>query len=234
MIFLPPAASYQRSSSLIMIPVENGQQIAAYYLPPENGDFVVLFSHGNAEDIGQNLGFFQEYQMQEVGILGYDYRGYGLSDGKASEQNTYRDIAAAYNYLIDQQQIAPERIIVHGRSVGSGPSVWLAANYPVGALVLESPFVSAFRVRTRWPIIPFDKYNNLGRIKNIKNDRIVGFWHGEKLYEAAAEPKMNYWVPNAGHNNLIYTAGDEYWDKLNEFIDLIQQYQSEKNVSDAN
>jgi hypothetical protein len=112
MIFLPPAASYQRSSSLIMIPVENGQQIAAYYLPPENGDFVVLFSHGNAEDIGQNLGFFQEYQMQEVGILGYDYRGYGLSDGKASEQNTYRDIAAAYNYLIDQQQIAPERILL--------------------------------------------------------------------------------------------------------------------------
>lgn len=241
MIFLPPEPSYQPSSNLVMIEMDLGYEIAAYYLPgPEDG-FVVLFSHGNAEDIGQNRGFFQNYQMQGVGILGYDYRGYGLSNGKPSEFNTYGDILAAYDYLIHERHIEPQRIIVHGRSVGSGPSVWLAAHYPVGAVILESPFVSAFRVRTRWPIIPFDKYNNLARINNIdcpllvihgQDDRIVGFWHGQKLYEAAAEPKMHYWVPNAGHNDLFYVAGDEYWKQVNEFIKLIQRYQTD-SVSDA-
>lgn len=233
MIFFPPPVSYQPSSNLVMISGDLGQQIAAYDLArPEDG-FVVLFSHGNAEDIGQNRAFFQQYQMQGVGILGYDYRGYGLSSGKPSETNTYRDILAAYTYLIHEKKIDPSQIIVHGRSVGSGPSVWLAANYPVGGLILESPFVSAFRVRTHWPIIPFDKYNNLARIKNIdcpllvihgQNDRIVGFWHGQRLYEAAAEPKMHYWVPNAGHNDLLFVAGKEYWNKLNEFFEIVKQH----------
>ena len=235
MIFYPPEASYRPSSHLIMLEMDLGYHIAAYYLPAEDKDFVVLFSHGNAEDIGQNRGFFQEYQRQGVGILGYDYRGYGLSNGKPSEFNTYGDILTAYHYLVNQQKIDPSRIIVHGRSVGSGPSVWLAAQYPVGGLILESPFVSIFRVRTRWPILPFDKYNNLARIKHIdcpllvihgQNDRVVAFWHGQTLYNAANTPKMHYWVPNAGHNNLIRTAGENYWKTLHAFEKMIREHQN--------
>ncbi len=234
MIFYPPSPSYRASSHLVKIPVENDQQIAAYYLPAADGEFVVLFSHGNAEDIGFNRGFFQQYRLEGFGILGYDYRGYGLSDGRPSEKNTYRDIAAAYGFLVDEKKVDPQKIIVHGRSVGSGPSVWLAAKQPVGGLILESPFVSAFRVRTRWPILPFDKYNNLSRINNIdcpllvihgQNDRIVAPWHGQKLYDTAAEPKMHYWVPRAGHNNLLNTAGNNYWKHLNDFQNLIEKNQ---------
>ena len=236
-IFHSPSCSYKPSDHLVTIDVENREKIAAYYLPPADDAFVVLHSHGNAEDIGLIWDYIRCFKAEGFGVLAYDYRGYGLSDGVPSEQNTYRDIEAAYQFLIEQKNIDPKRIIVHGRSVGSGPSVWLTEKYPVGGLALISPFVSAFRTRTRWPILPFDKYNNLARIENIdcpilvmhgQKDRIIGFWHGKKLYETAKEPKMHYWVSDAGHNNFLEIAWDEYWIKLQEFQKLIQETQSER------
>ena len=110
------------------------------------------------------------------------------------------DVEAAYAYLVNELGVAPQRIIVLGRSVGSGPATYLASRKPVGALLLESPFVSAFRVVTGIPILPFDKFNNLSRIGQVHcpalvvhgtADRVVAFWHGRKLYEAANEPKLH-------------------------------------------
>jgi abhydrolase domain-containing protein 17 len=233
MIFCPPDCSYRDRTDTNNIPVGEGQHIAAYYLPPkEAGDLVVLFSHGNAEDVGHNMDFAQVYNYFGFGILVYDYRGYGLSTGRPSEKNTYEDIEAAYRFLVDEQKIEPSRIIAHGRSVGSGPSTYLAQRYPLGGLILESPFVSAFRVVTRVPILPFDRYPNLRRMKDIqcpvlvihgKEDEIVGFWHGERLYQAAGEPKMKYWVESAGHNDLLDCAGEQYWETLLKFKALVNQ-----------
>lgn len=231
MIFYPPACSYRPSTHTVMIPVADQQQIAAYYLPPPDGSApVVLFSHGNAEDIGHLRPFIQAYHLHGFGMLAYDYRGYGLSEGTPSEQNTYADIEAAWRYLTEQEKIAPSRIIIHGRSVGSGPSVWLAERHTPAGLILESPFVSAYRVMTRIPLIPFDKYNNLARIKKVdcpvlvihgRNDRVVPFWHGQTLYNAANDPKHHYWVDNAGHNDLLDHAGQTYWTTLQTFKDQL-------------
>jgi fermentation-respiration switch protein FrsA (DUF1100 family) len=201
------------------------------YRPADPNSFVLLFSHGNAEDIGHNEDFFELANQAGFGVFAYDYRGYGLSDGKPGEKNTYQDITAAYNYLTGTLTIPPERIIILGRSVGSGPSVWLATQKPAAGLILESPFVSTFRVVTHYTILPFDPYNNLSRIKNVrcpvliiqgKEDEVVGFWHGPKLYEAANEPKMNYWVEDAGHNDLLWVAGEEYWRTLQQFTKMLQ------------
>lgn len=243
MIFHPPECSYRRSTSLINIPTEDGRTIAAYYYPPaSDGSFVILFSHGNAEDIGHLRGFVQQYHLQDFGILAYDYGGYGLSEGKPSEQSTYYDIEAAYQYLTEHAHIDPSRIIIHGRSVGSGPSVWLAERYPAAGLILESPFVSVYRVMTRWPIIPFDKYNNLARIENVRcpllvihgdSDKEINIRHGQKLYEAAHEPKMCYWVGGAGHNNLVDTAGQNYWDTLDAFRETVIQFDKEHGTTDV-
>jgi len=239
MIFHPPKCSYATSRHLITIPTADSQQIAALYWPAEPNNYVVLLSHGNAEDIGQLRDHIQRFHIEGFGILTYDYRGYGLSEGKPTEQNTYEDIEAAYQYLTAEQEIDPSQIIVHGRSVGCGPSVRLAEQYPVGGLILESPFVSAFRVVTRWPILPFDKFNNLARIKNIncpllvihgQQDRIVPFWHGQTIYEEANPPKMHYWVEDAGHNDLIYHAGKDYWKTLLEFEQLIERIQKEREL----
>jgi len=242
LIFHPPHRSYQPTDNLVTIDVENDEKIAAFYLPADDDAFVILHSHGNAEDIGHLWDYVRCFKMEGFGVLAYDYRGYGLSDGRPSEQNTYKDIEAAYRHLVDEQKIDPQRIIVHGRSVGSGPSVWLAANHPVGGLVLISPFLSAYRTRTYWPILPFDKYNNMSRIKNIdcpllvmhgRKDRVIGFRHGEKLYEAANEPKMCYWVDNAGHNDFLDVAWDDYWKTLHDFEKLVKQSQKQAGEGNA-
>lgn len=230
MIFYPPPASYTADANVIQIPVTEKETIAAMYRPADANGFVLLFSHGNAEDIGQNEEFFELANQAGFGVFAYDYRGYGLSGGKASEKHTYRDLLAAYRYLTETLKVPAERILILGRSVGSGPSVWLAMQKPAAGLILESPFVSAFRVITRWKILPFDKFNNLARIKQVqcpvliiqgKQDEVIGFWHGPTLFEAANEPKMHYWVEDAGHNDLLWVAGEEYWEKLKEFTEMI-------------
>jgi pimeloyl-ACP methyl ester carboxylesterase len=230
LIFHPPYPSYTRSDDLLIIPVTPTENIAAMYRPADPNGFVLLFSHGNAEDIGRNVDFFELANEHGFGIFAYDYRGYGQSDGNAGEKNTYQDITAAYRYLTETLQIPPQRILILGRSVGSGPSTWLATQQPAAGLILESPFVSAFRVVTKYKILPFDRYDNLGRIKNIKcplliiqgkEDEVVGFWHGPMLYEAANNPKMNYWVESAGHNDLLWVAGEQYWKTLERFKETL-------------
>ncbi len=200
LIFLPPEATYGKSERVLMIPTANGEKIAAFYLPPAGDNPVVIFSHGNAEDIGCLFDFVRLYNEYGFGVLAYDYRGYGQSEGRPSERNAYADIEAVFQYLLRTEKIPPSRMIAHGRSVGSGPSVWLAVRHPVGGLILESPFVSIFRVVTRWPIIPFDKFNNLSRMRHVRcpvliihgqADHIIPFWHGKALYAAAGDPKMH-------------------------------------------
>ncbi len=226
MIFHPPRSSYTQRSDILTIPVTPKENIAAMYRPADPNGFVLLFSHGNAEDIGQNEEFFELANQHGFGVFAYDYRGYGLSNGRPGEKNTYQDITAAWRYLVETLQVPPQRIIIHGRSVGSGPSVWLATQKVAAALILESPFVSTFRVITKYRILPFDPYDNLARIKSAKcpvliiqgkEDEVVGFWHGPVLYDAANEPKMNYWVENAGHNDLLWVAGEGYWQVLDQF-----------------
>ncbi len=230
MIFHPPRVSYTLSDDIIITPVSSKEKIAAMYRPAGPDSFVLLFSHGNAEDIGQNEDFFELANQHGLSVFAYDYRGYGLSDGRPGEKNTYQDITAAYQYLTETLHVSPQRIIILGRSVGSGPSVWLAAQKPAAGLILESPFVSAFRVVTKYRILPFDPYDNLSRIKNVRcpvliiqgrEDEVVGFWHGPVLYEAANEPKMNFWVENAGHNDLLWVAGEEYWKTLGRFKEML-------------
>lgn len=233
LIFLPPEATYGPSERLLMIPTANGEKIAAFYLPPaSNSDPVVIFSHGNAEDIGWLHDYARIYNQLGFGILAYDYRGYGQSEGKPSERNAYLDVEAVFQYLLRTEKIPPSRMIAHGRSVGSGPSVWLAVRHPIGGLILESPFVSIFRVVTRWPIIPFDKFNNLSRMRHVtcpvlvihgQADTMIPLWHGQTLYEAAGDPKMCYWVPGADHNDLLDCAGDRYWQTLETFKALVEQ-----------
>lgn len=231
MIFYPPAASYDEGSGIVRIDTGDGEMIAAMYFESPESGYTILFSHGNAEDIGQNREFFELLSECGFSVLAYDYRGYGLSDGRASEKHTYQDIEAAYDYLTGTLKVSGDSIIVLGRSVGAGPSLYLATKEKFAGLILESPFTSAFRIVTRVRILPFDKFDNLSRIKKVdcpvlvmhgEADNIVPTWHGKKVYEAANQPKMNLWVEGAGHNDLFWKAGDRYLETLEKFVSLIE------------
>jgi abhydrolase domain-containing protein 17 len=228
-IFQPPSPGYKDSEEIIKLTTSDGARISAVFLPNEIAEYTILFSHGNAEDLG-TVGL-RLRQLHEVGfsVLGYDYRGYGTSEGRPSESAVYKDIDAAFEYLTTQRKIPPDRIILDGWSLGGAVAADLASRRPVAGLVLESAFVSAFRVVTVVPV-PFDKFNTLSKVKSVtcpilvihgRDDNVIKFWHGKKLFDAANEPKQSFWIDNAGHGDLSLASGGGYEVALRNFVNSL-------------
>jgi pimeloyl-ACP methyl ester carboxylesterase len=234
MMFHPPH-SYADGPLVRKITTRSGRKISTVYLSNPEAEYTILFSHGNAEDIGTGQDFMNEVRRRGFNILAYDYQGYGTSEGKPTEKNTYDDISAAYEYLTQTLKTPPERIIIYGRSIGSGPSVWLAERKPAGGLILEGAFTSAVRVALPVQILPFDIYNNLGRIDNVhcpilmihgRKDRVIPFSHGQQLFEKIKGLKLALWIDEADHNDLIEVGGEEYWKAIVKLTELIKQSQA--------
>ena len=224
----PKPATYQKTANIQTLIINKNEKIATKYLKNPNAEYTILFSHGNSEDLGTIDTYLQLLYKSGYSVFAYDYRGYGLSDGKASENNTYEDILTSYNYLTKTLKIPGKNIIALGRSIGTGPSVELAKEKKIGALILESGFISAYSVFTRFQILMGDKYQNLKKLKKIdtptlfihgKKDTIIPLWHAKKLYQTSNGPKDFYWVEGADHNNLLYFAQIEYFKRINQFID---------------
>ncbi len=231
MIFLPRPASYSDTEAILKVPVTADQEISATYLPGAEADYVLLYAHGNAEDLGDIRPVLERLHGWGFGVFAYDYRGYGTSDGRPSEANAYAEIEAAYAYLTQQLGVSPDRIIAYGRSVGGGPATHLAAQAPIAGLVLESSFTSAFRVIAPFPLLPFDKFPNLATLQDVQApvlvlhgeaDATIPIEHGRALYEAAPGPKLSLWVPEADHNDFTWVAGDRHREALLEFQRLIE------------
>lgn len=226
-IFQPPLSSYQDSQEILKLTSVSGNKISALYLPHPQGTYTILYSHGNAEDLGMIRPRLQSLFQAGFNVFAYDYQGYGTSQGKPSETGSYEDIKTAYNFLVNQSKIPPDRMILYGRSIGSGPTVDLASKQPVAGVILESPFMTIFRVITVIPLFPFDKFDNLAKIKKVDvpllilhgtADKIIPFWHGETLFSQANFPKKLHGIKNAGHDDVVELAGQEYFQHLQEFM----------------
>jgi fermentation-respiration switch protein FrsA (DUF1100 family) len=210
LIFQPQRSSYSDNPGIIKITSSNGKKISAVYLPNADARFTLLVSHGNAEDLGDIREWLEDMRQVGFSVFSYDYQGYGTSEGKPSENAAYADESAAYDFLALNLGTPPDHIIIFGRSVGTGPAVQLATRRPAAGLVLQSPFLSAFRVLTRIPLLPFDKFPNYKRISHVHcpvlimhgtKDSIIGMWHGQKLFELAKEPKQFVTIAGADHND---------------------------------
>jgi len=165
LIFLPRPRSYQDSPEILKLTTLSGEQISALYLPNPTATYTVLYSHGNAEDLGRIRQRLEHLKTLGVSVFAYDYRGYGTSQGTPSEQNAYQDIESAYRHLTVTLVISPNHIILYGRSLGSGTSVEIASREPIAGLILEGPFTSIFRIVTRIAILPFDRFDNRERAR---------------------------------------------------------------------
>ena len=233
-IFHPPKPATYNSKlpNLFQIPTNksSNKYISAVYLSNPKAKYTIIYSHGNAEDLGVSYHFLQALQQHGFSVLSYDYSGYGLSSGKPNEKNTYQDITAVYNYATKKLKIPAKHIINMGHSLGAGVAVNLSANQPTAGLIITGAFVSAFRVMTRYPILFGDKYSNINKIKKINTplliihgtkDNIIPFWHGKKLYKTANQPKEFIEINGAGHNNLIQINSAAYWEAITKFSQKI-------------
>ncbi|KAF6171249.1 hypothetical protein GIB67_036917 [Kingdonia uniflora] len=153
-----------------LVDTKAGNKIVATFWKHPFARFTILYSHGNAADLGQMLELFIELRAHlRVNIMSYDYSGYGASTGKPTEFNTYYDIESVYNCLKREYGVKQEDVILYGQSVGSGPTLHLAARLPrLRAVVLHSAILSGIRVlypvkMTFW----FDIFKNIDKIRQV-------------------------------------------------------------------
>ena len=232
LIFFPPLPSYgEGTEGLVRFTSALGDDIAAVHDVDPDAPLTVLFAHGNAEDVGDGATHFARYRVLGPSVLAFDYPGYGLSSGTPSEKGSYAAADAACDYLI-AQGVRPEAIVMHGRSLGGAVMVDLASRRRAAGLVIESSFVSAYRVVTRVPLLPLDQFSSLRKLRDVHvpvlivhgdRDEVIPFWHGRRLFDVVpADQRSALWVEGAGHNDLLEVAGERYWDALATFLAKIE------------
>ncbi|CAN8290379.1 unnamed protein product [Cochlearia groenlandica] len=222
-----PAAG-DSSLEVRVVETKRGNKVTAFYLRNPNARLTLLYSHGNAADLGQLFDLFVQLKVNlRVNLMGYDYSGYGASTGKPSEYDTYADIEAVYECLQTEYGVGQEDLILYGQSVGSGPTLHLASKLPrLRGVVLHSGILSGLRVLCH---VKFkfccDIYSNVNKIKKVKcpvlvihgtDDDVVNWLHGNRLWKMAKEPYEPLWIKGGGHCNLeIYP---DYIRHLYRFI----------------
>lgn len=218
---------------------EDEVTLHGWFVPADTAALTVLYFHGNAGNISGRLETFQLLHDLGLNVFMIDYRGYGKSEGRPSEQGTYRDAEAAWKHLNQQRQIADSGIIIMGRSLGGSVAAWLAARKNPAAAIIESTFTSTVDLGSdlypwlpvRW-MINYD-YNTLDQIKQIKSpifmahsrdDQIVPFHHGRQLFEAADEPKA-FVELEGSHGSGFWETGAKYRNGLQRFLEEQTSYQ---------
>lgn len=202
----------------IAVKTADGLTLFGWYKAPQDGRPTILWFHGNASNVGWTAVSAIPYIKQGYGVLLAEYRGYATNPGKPTEEGLYKDARAFMGWLLNEKKTPESSIILFGESLGSGPATQLAMEHPtVQALVLEAPFSSAQDVaQKRYPFMPVglmlkDKYDNLSKIREIRSrlivvhggkDRVVPYVFGERLFNAAPEPKSMVTIDAADHNNL--------------------------------
>lgn len=193
---------------------------------------VLLWAHGNAGNLTGRAVHADAIAQRGLSVLVFDYRGYGKSEGRPSEQGIYRDIEAAYEFLVNELGVAPQRIVLLGRSLGAAPAARLATRVPHAGLVLIAPVPSARRmarrmfgglpvdllVRARFPVTEWVAQRATPLlVMHGDADDIIPLDYGREVFAAAAEPKQFVTLANAGHNDILAVSGDAYLDALEAF-----------------
>jgi fermentation-respiration switch protein FrsA (DUF1100 family) len=217
----------------VFFQADDGTKLHGWYIPSSNARATLLWFHGNAGNLTHRLENIQQLKALNLNIFIFDYRGYGKSEGKPSEEGIYLDSQAAYDILIREKNVSPRKLILFGRSLGAICAVEVAANNPAAGIILESVFTSARDMAGKvLPFLPigwvikskFDAANKVPHLKLPKlflhgtEDEIVPYELGRKLFSAAADPKEFYDIEGAGHNDTYFVGGGKYFAVLNRFI----------------
>src|SRR5208282_4244103 len=211
----------------------DGVRINAFYHANPASKQVLLWFHGNAENIGYDIEHLRALAKIEVNILAVDYRGYGRSEGHPNEVGVYHDADAAYDYLIKQRRLRAEDIIIYGHSLGGAVAVNLASRRPCGGLIVQSSFSNARAMARRLFAIPFIEYvvksrfDSLQKIRDVHapiliahgtRDEVIPFAMGQQLFQVAPEPKRFYAIEGASHNDALEVGGEHYLACLQRFV----------------
>ena len=222
----------------VALHTEDDIKIAAWFIPADAAEYTILFCHGNAGNLSHRLDSINVFNELGLSCLIFDYRGYGNSQGKPSEQGTYLDAQAAWQWLTEKKKIPPDRIIIFGRSLGGSIAANLAAKVHAAGLVLESSFTSFIDMGKKfYPYMPVRlfakfRYSTIDYVQQVhcpvmlihsRDDEIVPFEFGLRLYEAANEPKEFVEIFGS-HNDGFLFSGETYKQGFSEWLVFLVGY----------
>jgi len=231
-----PALRGMPDGERVRLTTSDGVVLGGWFLPPASPAARVrapalIWFYGNAETVGDLAPIVRDLRPPGVALLILDYRGYGENAGRPTEAGLYLDALGAWEFLTRRPEVAPERVAVYGRSLGSVPALYLATERPVRALVLDSPFTNASEMaRLHYRLIPPFvlrlSMDNLERAERLgvpllvlagTADAIVPFRMSRRIAEAAAGQLVA--IDGAGHNDLYTMAGPRYEVEMHRFLD---------------
>ena len=224
----------------VEIRTADGETLQGWWVPSEEPRGTVLLFHGNAGNISHRLDYLMMFHRMRYTTLIVDYRGYGRSTGSPSEEGTYKDAEAAWEYLRGARGVRQQDLVIVGESLGGAVASRLAAKVAPRAVVLLSTFTSATDLGAQiyWflPVrlisrIGYDSVENLKRIKapvfiaHSRDDEVIPFSHGRRLFELAREPK-SFVEMRGGHNAGFIFARPEWSAQLSAFLERASQAQA--------
>lgn len=224
--------AYRLQYENLTFKTEDEISLSGWFFPAKKQSPIILFLHGNAGNISHRLDKIRPFVERGYAVFIIDYRGFGKSEGSVSEEGTYKDARAAYEYLNKVKNIPPDQIVAYGESIGSAVAVDLATRVSLAGLILEAPFTQiSDMAKTHYPFIPTKilktRYDSLSKISSVQtpllilhgtDDEIVPFRLGQKLFEAANEPKAFYAISGGTHNESFFIGGKEFWDVIFDFL----------------
>ncbi len=226
---------------------KDGLMLSGWYIPAEHSEWTVLFCHGNGGNMMHSLDTINILYNLGLNCFIFDYRGYGNSEGKPSEEGTYLDVKAAYMWLTEKKKISPDDIIVFGRSLGGSIAAQLAGEIKLGALIIESTFTSYVDIgRKFYPYMPVRwfarfSYRTIDYIQKVRcpvmiihsrTDETVPFEFGLELYEAANEPKEFVEIFGS-HNDGFLVSSEIYKDAWTRWLKFLKKHKSQTRHSNA-
>jgi fermentation-respiration switch protein FrsA (DUF1100 family) len=207
----------------------DGEELHGWWVPagpPKLGH--VLFCHGNAGSVADRLVYAQLLAAAGLDVLLFDYRGYGRSTGRPSEQGTYADARAAREALLARPGVDASRLLIAGESLGGAVALELAVAHPPAGVLVQSTFTSVRDVAAvHYGAVPRavvpDAYPSARIVGDLRapllvvhgdRDEIVPVEQGRALYDAAPEPRRLRVLAGRGHNDLLGRDGSEWIDAI--------------------
>jgi len=206
----------------LYIPTPDRQTLNAWFIRSDDPDAAtIMICHGNAGNISYRVELLQLLSRTGCSLFIFDYRGYGKSSGTPSEKGLYTDTRACYDYLTRERHLAPAKIAIYGKSLGSAPAVHLAETLDSGALIIDSAFTSAVDMgQLIFEFLPknilkillrthLDSFSSIQKVRiptlvlHSRDDRTVPYEMGRRLFEACTAEKELYTMSGT-HNEAVF------------------------------
>ncbi len=225
----------------VVIATSDGEQLVAWWKPPEPGRALLLYFHGNGGSLLNRRDRVRMLTQDGRGILIVSYRGYSGSTGTPSESGLREDARAARDWLSTYE---PGRIVLYGESLGTGVAVRLATERQVGGVILDAPYTSTADIAKGlfWylpvALLMRDQFRSIDRIGDIKvpllvmhgeEDSVIPIALSELLFKAANEPKRYLRLPGTDHVSVLESGGI---DAVRRFlVEIEERLQAEAGAS---